>query len=69
MLTAYRTDDLIEKANLKMKQVEEVFKNSTLQAVPDKSKIEALLITLREAFYEQRNAGLEVAGKIQEIMT
>ncbi len=44
-------DDLIEKANQKMKEVEKAYKTSNLQEVPDEKKIEDLLISLRRELY------------------
>lgn len=48
----WKYDDLIDLANEKMRLIEAAYLSSPLQAVPDKNKVEALLVDLRKEFYE-----------------
>ena len=44
-------DDLIKKAEKKMEEVEEIYKNSFLPKGPNLQKVEALLVNLRKKIY------------------
>ncbi len=46
-------DDLIERANKKMINIEKAYEKSTLQEAPNLAKIEALLVKLRMKFYAE----------------
>jgi hypothetical protein len=46
-------DALIARANEKMEEVEKAYAESTLPAQPDEAAIDALLVKLRTAFYQQ----------------
>ena len=53
-------DALIAQANEKMAEVEIVYAKSNLPASPDEAAIDALLVNLRTAFYQQSPWKLEV---------
>ena len=48
----WRYDDLVEKAEMKMKQLEVALENCPLQDAPDEQLIEDLLVKLRMKFYQ-----------------
>lgn len=45
--------DLIEKAEQKISEIEEVYKNSTIQDEPNKQEIEQLLVSFRKEIYDK----------------
>jgi uncharacterized protein len=49
----WQYDDLIEKANQKMQEVEAAYITSKLQEKPDHKEIEKLLVNLREEIYKE----------------
>ena len=53
-------DVLIERAHQKMEEVASAYETSTLPAQPDEAVIDALLVNLRNAFYQVAPWKLEV---------
>ena len=51
----WQYDELIEKANLKMKAVEQAYISSQLQEEPNLAEIEKILIDIRHKLYENTN--------------
>lgn len=50
----YEYDDLIAQAESKLAQIEIAYQKTRLPAQPNKEKVEAILVSIRQAFYENK---------------